>query len=158
MFKNSKKVALALVTASFVAAPSVIAGEPANLKEWAQDAGQSIDKVMYYPKFANRSSGNASSTFKVTIDRDGDVISSKRLASKGHSIFNGAANAVVAKADFPDLPESYEGDSLTFELRLNYGVATSSDSHKSRAGSVTSRRIAANATGMTASLRVVSGE
>lgn len=158
MFKNSGKAALALIAASFIAAPSVMAGETANLKEWAEEAGQSIDDAMYYPKIASRGSGASSSVFKVTVDREGEVVSSQKLDSKGNSILRGAAKRVVASADFPDLPQSYDGETLTFELRLNYGLSASSDSFKSRTGRVTSRRIASNDGPVTASLRILSGE
>lgn len=155
MLNVSKKVAFVLVSAAMAVVPAASADGSATLSAWAQKAGQSVDQAMYYPKFAARSSGKGSATYRVTIDRDGDIVKSEKTSSKGHSIMQTAAKRTISRADFPALPESYDGQSLTFVVQLNYGVAASGQRIDNRGGTVTSRRIAQNQAPATASLRII---
>jgi len=158
MLNITKKLAGAAIAASFALAPATLADTPSSLAEWAEDASKSVDAAMYYPKLAARTSGSGAASFRVTVDRDGDVISADKFSGRGSRILQGAAKRVVANADFPELPASLDADTLTFELRLNYGVAAPGHEQKSRPANVTSRRIAQGDGAVLASLRVVAAD
>jgi len=145
-----RKLRLATVMAgalagTLVASGGAIAGAPADgLKSWAAAANQSVDDVMQYPRMTIRGSGNGAARFNVTINRSGEVVTSDQVQRINSSILNSAAKKVLRQADFPALPTSYKGDSMTFVLQLNYGAGK--DVKLPRQGRVTSRQIA-SATG-----------
>jgi TonB family protein len=155
MSKFPITVAFTIAAAAMAASSASFAGDAKNLKEWAAEAGQSVNDVMRYPAMAFRGSGEGVSTFRVTVDRNGDVVESKRTNSRGDGILRGAATRVVANADFPDLPAGFDDDTLTFVLRVEYGLSGSDGKRNRKTGTVTSRRIASNDATTYAALRIV---
>jgi len=154
------KISKAVAAASLAATMALTAGVSANpvkLQSWAEDAGEAVNDVMKYPNTRIIGSGNGRVTFRVTVNRDGDVISSDQIARNAGATLNVAAKKVVKTADFPALPASYDDDTLTFELRLAYGVTGMGGSEEDllRQGRVTSRQIAKKHGPAMAALRII---
>lgn len=107
-----------------LSATAVSAGQDnaskAGLKGWLEGANQAVDEVMIYPLHAERRGYSGASTFRVTIDRSGEVINSELTQSRGRHILKSAAREVLLDVDFPELPAAYSGRSLTFSLQLSY--------------------------------------
>lgn len=156
--KISKAVAAATLSAAFALSSGVSAGDGySKLHSWADEAGDAVNSAMSYPRTRMMGSGNGTAIFRVTIDRDGDVIAADQLARPSSSQLNAAAKRVVKKADFPALPASVDRESLTFELRLTYAAGGMGLSEKDllREGRVTSRQIAKSRGPVLASLRII---
>ncbi|WP_286828477.1 MULTISPECIES: TonB family protein [Kordiimonas] len=130
------------------------AGHNGGLDAWAESAGSSIDKVMKYPAFAARKGDQGYASFRVTVNRAGDVIASDLLQRTDSALLNSAAMRVVAKADFPALPAEFDGEKLTFSLQLNYALAGSAMEQRNlmREGRVTGSEVASNRGPVTASI------
>ena len=151
---NNKLAIVAAVAGTFALSGGAMAGSSAQgLETWADAASHSVDKVMRYPRTTVRGNGNGAARFRVTIDRDGDVIASNQLRRIGSSILNSAAKQVLKRADFPALPGAYDGDTLTFVLQLNYG--TSDQAAFPREGKVSSRQIASSGSRTLAGLTII---
>lgn len=101
------------------------ADQDSGLNAWASQADKSVDEVMVYPTFAAKRALSGQTTFRVTVDRSGDVVDSTLTDTSGDIALRSAARRVVSRADFPALPSSFESDKLTFSLRLNYLIAGS---------------------------------
>lgn len=119
--------AVLLVGAS---ASAVSAGQDSikklGLSGWVSGANSAVDDVMTYPRSAERRGFKGGSIFQVTIDRDGDVLDSEIIATQGRAMLRSAARKVIRRADFPALPAEYKGDELTFTLKLDYKMPSSS--------------------------------
>ena len=151
-------MAVMAVAGLMASAPAAFADADSDIiNGWAVEASQSVDDVMVYPRLTIRGSGIGSAAFRVTVNRDGDVIASKQTRRITGSILNIAAKRVVKRADFPALPESYEGDKLTFLLRLNYGVGTGffKEEKSLKPGRVRSRQIASTGRAVGSALKVI---
>ncbi|MBO6503837.1 MAG: TonB family protein [Kordiimonadaceae bacterium] len=101
------------------------ADQYSGLGGWANQADKSVDDVMVYPSFAVKRGLSGRSTFRVTVDRSGEVIESDLTDFSGDRMLKSAARRVLERAEFPALPASYNDESLTFSLRLNYLIASS---------------------------------
>lgn len=157
--KIIKTAAALSVVSAFALASSVSADAGyGKLDGWAAKAGTAVDKVMTYPSTRTRGSGNGTAIFRVTVDQEGDVIASEQISRRLGAVLNAAARKVVRKADFPALPSSLDGDSLTFELQLSYGAGGPSlrEADLLRPGRVTGSEVAQNRGPVLASLRIVS--
>lgn len=99
-------------------------------------------------------------SFRVTVDRNGDVLSADLMKKSRSSLLNSAAKRVVKRADFPSLPSDYKGEKLTFALKLKYALAYSAKEQKllQREGRVSSRRIASNTGPVSASIEILDAE
>lgn len=147
--------AAALAATSFGFAAQ--AGEGSSLKSWAKEAGVSVDDVMRYPAVAMRRGEQGTATFRVTIDRDGNVVESDTLSGPRSASIKSAARRVVKRADFPALPASYDGEELTFSLQLTYAIAGSAFEQRAleREGRVTGSEVASRRGPVTASIRIL---
>lgn len=158
----TKAAAIVALLISGMAAP-VLAGEDNTLHSWQKKASQSIDTVMYYPAMALRRNKEGFASFRVTIDRSGDVVESEQLERPRNGLINGAAKNVLRKAEFPALPTDYDGETLTFALNLNYAIASSALQARSlkrnleREGRVTGREIVSRSGPLTASIELLEG-
>lgn len=101
------------------------ADEDSGLVSWINGANRAVDQVMVYPSFAEKRGISGRSVFNVTIDRNGDVIDSKLIASSGQPGLRSAARRVIQRADFPALPSGYNQKQLRFSVQLNYLTAGS---------------------------------
>lgn len=150
-----KKTAIAAaVSAATMFSGAAQAGHDSGLNAWAESAGSSVDKVMTYPVFAARKGDQGYASFRVTVNRAGDVVASDLLQRTDSPLLNSAARRVVERADFPALPADYDGKELTFSLQLNYALAGSAMEQRNlmREGRVTGREIAGNRGPLTASI------
>ncbi|UTW54197.1 TonB family protein [Kordiimonas sp. SCSIO 12610] len=159
MINKTRKTILALAAISAAAfSASASADADNNLQAWAKSAGNSIDKVMTYPSFAVRAGDEGSARYQITIDRDGNVVKSKRTQKTSSRFLNSASRSVVRKADFPAIPEGYEGETMTFAVQLNYHIADNYFEYKSlqRQGTVTGSDVAQNRGPLSASIEILS--
>lgn len=117
-----------------------------DLDAWAASASDAVDGAMYYPAGRITGSGKGTASFRVTVDRNGDVIKAVQTKRIGVGRMNIAAKKVLKRADFPALPSDYDGQKLTFVVELNYGVSSDSWQNKKalRQGRVSSRQIASS--------------
>ncbi len=139
---------------------SAFADADNNLKSWAKGAGESIDNVMKYPQFALRAGDEGSARYRITVDREGNVVKSKRTRGTSSRFLNSASRSVVRKADFPALPEGYEGKTMTFALQLNYQIADNYFEYRNlkRQGIVTGSDVAQNRGPLSASIQILSAD
>lgn len=150
-----------LVAAAAMAAAAMTTGAQAggdhSLTSWSEAAGKSVDKVMTYPRLALRKNEQGVTSFRVTVDRQGNVIDSDNLERANSALINSASRNVLKQADFPALPSDFEGEELTFALQLNYAIAGSSFEERAlkREGRVTGREVAAARGPVTASIRIL---
>lgn len=133
-----------LVAATGLMAFSSAADDRSDLRAWAQDAGKEISSKMTYPKIAERQGFTGSTSYIVTINREGDVLSYEATGERSKATFGSASRRALKRVDFPDLPDSYDYDDLTFTLSLDYKSRSDVDHHsfKRRGGSVSGTRIA----------------
>lgn len=141
------KTFVAILAASSVMAFSASADDNQNLRSWAKDAGQEISSAMIYPRIAERQGRTGSTQFHVTINRDGDIVGYEAIGAKSRATFRSASKRALKRVDFPALPDSYQGEQLTFSLSLYYKTESDLQREKFRAsgrnrGSVTGTRIA----------------
>ncbi len=117
-----------------------------NLDEWTVAAAKAIDSEMRYPNFALRNGDSGSTRQLVTIGRDGTVLNTELVTRTRANTLNAASKRVAKGADFPALPSSFEGESLTFALNLNYYIASSPAEQRrlERGGDVRSYRLSEN--------------
>lgn len=156
--KASRKqiVAIAALAGAAFSAPT-FADADNNLKSWAQNAAQSIDNVMKYPTFAVRAGDEGTARYRVTIDRNGNVIKSKRTKGTNSRFLNAASRSTVKKADYPAIPEGYEGETMTFAVQLNYQLADTYYEYMNlqREGTVTGSDVAKNRGPLSASIQIL---
>jgi len=131
-----------------------------QMDEWTTKANRAVDGVMAYPVARIRGSGNGVANFQVTVDRDGNVIDREQTRRPPSLVLNMAAKKVLRKADFPALPASYERETLTFMVQLNYGAGGPGlrETDLLRPGRVTSRQLARGNSPAFASLQIISAE
>lgn len=115
---------LALI-GTFAFAGAAQADQDTSLRSWVKQADESVDDVMRYPSFAVKRGYSGRSVFRVTVDRDGNVLESELVENTGDISLRSAASRVVQRAEFPALPASFDDDQLRFSLRLNYIIAGS---------------------------------
>lgn len=155
----SKLFTVAACAGTMALASTAQADSAGELYSWSQAAGKSVSSVMSYPQLAIRKGAEGIASFKVTVDREGNVLDSDLVKRNRSSLINGAAKRAVAKVDFPDLPSDYKSDTLTFALNLNYQLAhTGKEYRQLREGRVSSQRIASNASPMSASVEILDAE
>jgi len=157
----NKNLITAVLAAGMSAGSVVYADAPgADLVSWSQAAGKSVNSEMRYPQMAIRQGDEGTTTFRVSVDRKGNVLEVKQT-KKDRSVFlNGASRRLVQRVDFPSLPAGYKGEKLTFSLNLRYAIATSVTEYKNlqRDATVSSKRIASANGPMTASIKILSEE
>lgn len=118
---------------------------PTTLAEWQSEATNEITQNMRYPSVAARSGKEGNSTFHVTIDRYGNVMDVSTEEETGYSALDRASLRTLEKAEFPSIPANFSGDTLTFEVALNYKKTSTElrDDYLARRGAqVTGSRIA----------------
>lgn len=144
-----KAAAAALIAGLGLGAAS--AGDKAeSLNEWAELASKQVDKVMTYPSGAYRRGQAGLASFRVKVDRDGNVLDSQMLAKPRGAMIRNAAKSVIRRVDLPDLPAGYAGDTLTLRVDLQYDLFVPKTTGTPREGRVTSRQVAQNrGTGIT---------
>lgn len=131
-----------------------------DLYSWSTAAGKSVSSEMKYPAMAILKGSEGTPAYRVTIDRDGDVLSAELVKSSRSGVLNAAAKRAIKRADFPNLPADYRGDKLTFAVKLNYALAYSVKEQKAlqRQGRVSSTRIASNGAPVNASVEILEGQ
>ena len=75
---------------------------------------------MEYPKTAAMTGETDTHTFVVTVNRQGDILEITKGDKVKRNYFDAASNRVLRYVDLPDLPASYEKDTLSFALVLDY--------------------------------------
>lgn len=144
-FKNAKFVAslVGLVAIGGVAnADGSHSDKAETLLSWAQDASAELSDSMTYPHMAIRRNSEGVASYRVTIDRDGEVLDAE-VIDLPHSVFlRTAAKKVVKRLDLPSLPDQYAANTLTFQLNLNYQIGDASDARQLRTGRVRGEEIA----------------
>lgn len=95
-------------------------GQPTSVNEWIKGASKAVDDVMKYPRLALRYGETGSGVYRVTIDKSGTVKGFETLEAAAHYSLQNAAKKVIRKADFPQIPASFGGDEMTFQVVLNY--------------------------------------
>ena len=75
------------------------ADQDSSLYAWASEADRSVDEVMVYPTFAAKRGLSGQTTFRVTVDRSGEVVDSALTDSSGDIALRSAARRVVSRAD-----------------------------------------------------------
>ncbi|WP_374764547.1 energy transducer TonB [Yunchengibacter salinarum] len=144
-------------TTAFAGADHGAEATKARLGGWLKDAAQAVDSVMTYPVMAQRRGAEGEASFRVTIDRSGDVVTHEALPSNADIQIRAAARRVLEKADFPVLPASYGKGELSFQLNLTYAMAGSAHEARAleRATEVRSERIASRRGPVSASLQIL---
>lgn len=147
MIKRFTTIAASMAVAGLMGLPANAGDTPSDTQEWAKEAGTAISDVMSFPKIAERQGITGSATFVVTVNRDGDVVDYYPTGRTGAIHFKSSARRSLKNAHFPDLPESFSADQLSFTLNMSYQYQEDL-AHKSyrqgkeRKGAVTGTRIA----------------
>lgn len=154
-FAKGLLVAASLGAMAFGA--SAQAGQSDGLKAWSKAAGASVDAEMKYPAMAVRRNAEGSATFRITIDRAGNIVDTDNVVAAKNGLINAAARRVVKNAEFPALPADYSGEKLSFALQLNYAIAASGAEERAlkRDARVTSREIARTRGPVSASIQIL---
>ncbi|MBV1901093.1 MAG: energy transducer TonB [Kordiimonadaceae bacterium] len=149
--------AMAALATSLAFGTAATAGENTDMKTWARSAGHTISKEMRYPTAAYRQNREGASVFHITVNRDGDITKSTLTQKNKNRTLNSAAKRALKRVDFPDLPSGYDGEELTFSLRMNYAIANSVDEARKlqRVGTVTSKQVAENSSATGATLKIL---
>ena len=152
----NKLISVAALAGGLAMTSGAHAGSAGELYSWSKAAGQNVSEAMSYPQLAVRRGEEGTASFKVTVDREGNVLDADLVDRHRSSLINGAAKRAVAKVDFPSLPNDYKSDTLTFSLNMNYTLAHSGKEYRQlREGRVSSQRIASNASPMSASIEIL---
>lgn len=147
MNKRFTTIAATFAAASLMSVAATADDTPSDTQEWAQEAGVAINASMNYPRVARNHGKSGTASFKVTIDRDGDVVNYYSQKSTGTPALDNAAERALKLADFPAIPESFAGEQLSFSLEMTYRQKESTARQnyldaKNRKGAVTGTRIA----------------
>jgi len=118
--RTSKAVVATLIASGIFATSAASAGQPSNMAEWKASANQSISKAMSAPELTTRGSHTGFAQFAVTIDRDGEIVSATQIERTNSSSLNSSARRAVRRANFPELPENFDAEQLTFTLNMDY--------------------------------------
>ncbi len=135
-FKLNTGLITAAVASGLLFSASAQAGEPHTIKDWAQEAGKQISKKMSYSTISLRRNQTGATQFHVTVDRDGNILDQEMVTKTKYGLINSASKRALKNADFPELPSSYEGETLRFSLNMNYAIAADNRGMK-RTGRVT---------------------
>lgn len=156
----SKLIAVSALMGGLAFGSAAQAGSDDGLYSWSKSAGKSISSEMRYPEIAVRQGKEGATLFKVTVDRAGNVLDSDLTQRAKSGLINSAAKRALRNVDFPDLPASFEGDKLTFALRMNYALAYTPKEFRQlqREGRVSSTRIASGPAPMSASVEILDNE
>ena len=146
MTKRYTAVATSLAIAGLMSFAVQANDTPLNTQEWTQEAGTAISNAMTYPAIALRQGRSGSTSFVVTVNRDGDVVDYYANGGKNAVSFRASAKRSLEEVDFPALPSSIEGHQVSFTLNMEYqqgGAELNSNRHsKSNKGTVSGTRIA----------------
>ncbi|MBL4836930.1 MAG: TonB family protein [Kordiimonadaceae bacterium] len=158
MKKTQKTLAaMAVLAMGFSFGTAANAGESTDMKSWATSASNTISNAMRYPTAAYRQNREGASVFHITVNREGDITKSTLTQKNRSGILNSAAKRALKRVDFPELPSGYEGEELTFSLRMNYAIANSAEEARKlqRVGTVTGRQVAENRSATGATLKIL---
>ena len=145
----SKSVIALSIVGGLVVTSAATAGQPATMAEWKAEANASINKVMTFPVSATHRAATGSAQFRVTVGRDGRIIASEQKIRPSSHTLNFASKNAVRRVQFPELPDNYAADKLTFTLNLNYQSGRNiPHRQKLRRGTVSGSDIATNSTGI----------
>ncbi len=161
MYKQIRNPAVAAGTIAVLSLSSIVSADADNnLRGWASKAAVSVDDVMKYPAMAARQNAEGLVTYRVTIDRDGEIVKSKRTKKTTSTILNSASRGVIRRAEFPALPAGYEKDTMTFAVHLTYAIADNyfEEMRLKRRGRVTSQEVASRNGPLTASIEIIEDE
>lgn len=146
MTKRFSTIAATFAVAGLMSVAASASDTPSNTQEWVQEAGSAINEVMSYPTAARNHGKTGTASYKVTIDREGNVVSSYASSSTGVKALDDASERALENADFPAIPASFSGNELTFSLELSYQQRQSKARQDyldaNSKGSVTGTRIA----------------
>ena len=156
--KNTGLLSMIVAGVMLTATTAQAGGESHDLKSWAWDAGENVNDAMVYPSFAVRRGEEGSARFRVTVDRDGNVLKAVNTSRAKSNFINSAATRLVKRLDLPALPSGYQGEKLTFALQLNYAIANSLSEERNlkREGFVTGSEVASNGSPLFASIQILS--
>lgn len=105
---------------SMIAISAQAADKASTINEWVKQAGSAIEEKMEYPKTAAMTGETDTHTFVVTVNRQGDILEITKGDKVKRNYFDSASNRALRYVDLPDLPASYEKDTLSFALVLDY--------------------------------------
>ncbi|MEX0297629.1 MAG: TonB family protein [Kordiimonas sp.] len=155
-----KKVLVASTIAGSLAFGSAAQAGTDGFSSWTTAAGKSVSSEMRYPAIAVLNGKEGTPTFKVKINRSGDVLSADLTKTSRSGVINAAAKRAIKRTDFPSVPADFEGEELTFSVQLHYALAYSAKEQRylQRQGRVSSERIASNGAPMTASIEIAENQ
>lgn len=115
---------------SMIAVSAQAADKPSTIKEWVKQASSAIEEKMEYPKTAAMTGETDTHTFVVTVNRQGDILEITKGDKVKRNYFDAASNRALRYVDLPDLPASYEKDTLSFALVLDYSNSENEPKNK----------------------------
>lgn len=146
--RMSKTVIATLIASGLFATTAASAAQPSTMAEWKAIAGESINKAMNRSEIKSRGNKIGFAQFAVTIGRDGEIVSATQTERANSSSLNSSARRAVRRANFPELPESYDAERLTFTLNMDYlSSMPSSRKGKPQRGRVSSVVISSDSSG-----------
>ncbi len=102
------------------ALPAQAATAPSTLNEWLNQAVEIVEDKMTYPEAEAFFGVIDSNRFELTVNRQGDILEFTQRNNANYKSFDIASNKTMSHIDLPDLPESYQGEILSFVLVMNY--------------------------------------
>lgn len=93
---------------------------PTTVNEWMDQASSAITKKVEYPDRGAFYGQIDTNTFEVTVNRQGDILDYKGTVKAKRKYFDKASRRALGKVNLPSLPSSYEADTLSFSIVLDY--------------------------------------
>jgi len=118
-----KKITYVIAAMSLFVLPASADEVPENLTEWVSQANQLVDQNMRIPVFSQMvENPTGANSYRVTIDRQGEVLDFTRLAAADLAKFDRATVATIKRVDFPELPADFAPEKLSFVLDMFYAT------------------------------------
>lgn len=88
---------------------------------WQGNVLQKLERLKRYPSDAQNERQEGVATIKITINRQGNVLSSKLAKSSGYSLLDKEAIALAYRANpLPAVPEAIKGNSITINVPVEF--------------------------------------
>lgn len=88
---------------------------------WQGSVLQKLERLKNYPSDAQNNRQEGVATIKITINRQGNVLSSKLAKSSGYSTLDKEAVALAYRASpLPAVPESIKGNNITINVPVDF--------------------------------------
>lgn len=91
---------------------------------WQGNVLQKLERLKRYPSDAQNDRQEGVATIKITINRQGNVLSSKLAKSSGYSLLDQEAVALAYRANpLPAVPEAIKGNSITINVPVEFHLS-----------------------------------